>query len=309
MDFSARVRDKDGREELIIMELQKAKLPSDIMRFRRYLGAQYSDKNNVAREPAAAYKAQSALAAPAETEVAETDQAKALPILSIYFLGHTLERVKAPVLWVNRVYKDMTTGEPIRDREEFVECLTHDSIIIQIPYLKGKRRNDLERLLALFDQSSLASDRHFLNIEEEELPERYRPLLRRLHKALADDTLRRSMDAEDDYVEDIKNFQRQIERRDQALKEMDHAIQEKDHAIQEKDHAIQEKEHAIQEKEHTLQEKEHALQEIQHALQETQRQLELAIRSLYAAGTPIPQIATAFTLSEAEVEAMLKTLP
>ncbi len=37
MDFSAKVRDSHGEEELIIIELQKAKLATDIMRFRRYL--------------------------------------------------------------------------------------------------------------------------------------------------------------------------------------------------------------------------------------------------------------------------------
>jgi len=33
MDFSARVQDENGKQELIILELQKAKLASDIMRF------------------------------------------------------------------------------------------------------------------------------------------------------------------------------------------------------------------------------------------------------------------------------------
>jgi len=99
-------------------------------------------------------------------------------------------------------------------------------------------------------------------------------LLRRLHKALADDTLRRSMDAEDDYVEDIKNFQRQVEQRERALKEKDRKIQEKEHALQEK-------------------------------------QRQLATRSLHVTGTPVSQIAAAFALSEAEVEveATLRELP
>ena len=51
MDFSARILDENGRQELIILELQKAKLATDIMRFRRYLGGQYASKENVAREP------------------------------------------------------------------------------------------------------------------------------------------------------------------------------------------------------------------------------------------------------------------
>lgn len=48
MDFSARILDEYGHQELIILELQKAKLATDIMRFRRYLGEQYSSKENIA---------------------------------------------------------------------------------------------------------------------------------------------------------------------------------------------------------------------------------------------------------------------
>ncbi|HRI61089.1 MAG TPA: hypothetical protein PK228_15225, partial [Saprospiraceae bacterium] len=193
MDFSARIMDADGKEELVILELQKAKMASDIMRFRRYLGEQYANKENMVREPAPEYPYR-----------------KALPILSIYFLGHTLAHVKAPVVRVNRAYIDAATGEQIREKEEFIESLTHDSIIIQIPYLKGRRRNELEQLLALFDQSAATDDPHFLAINEDDLPERYRPLLRRLQKALADPTVRQTMDAEDDLIEEFKDYQRLI---------------------------------------------------------------------------------------------------
>lgn len=43
MDFQARIIDENGNQELVLIELQKAKLASDIMRFRKYLGAQYGD--------------------------------------------------------------------------------------------------------------------------------------------------------------------------------------------------------------------------------------------------------------------------
>lgn len=286
MDFNARIRDEQGNEEMVIMELQKAKLPTDIMRFRRYLGEQYMDKDNVIREPDTPYR-------------------KALPILSIYFLGHTLERVKAPVLWVNRTYVDMATGEQIQEREEFVESLTHDSIIIQIPYLKGKRRTELERLLALFDQSNRTADSHFLYINEKELPKRYYPLIRRLQNALVDPSVRQTMDDEDDFIEDIKDFQRQIANSKQVMREQEKALQEQEQAIQEQEKAIQEQEKTLQEQEKTIQEREKALQEREKALQERRQQLEGAIRKLFSAGTPASQIAVIFELSLAEVEAIV----
>ncbi|MBT8419421.1 MAG: hypothetical protein KJO08_01020, partial [Gammaproteobacteria bacterium] len=41
LDFSARLQTSSGEERHVIIEIQKAKYSSDIMRFRRYLGDQY----------------------------------------------------------------------------------------------------------------------------------------------------------------------------------------------------------------------------------------------------------------------------
>jgi hypothetical protein len=208
MDFSARILDENGRQELIILELQKAKLASDIMRFRRYLGEQYSNKENLVKEDRPEYPYR-----------------RALPILSIYFLGHTLEHVKAPVVRVNRRYIDASTGEEIHEREEFIESLTHDSIIIQIPYLKDRRRTELEQLLSLFDQSNASGDRHFLQVREEYLPERYRPLLRKLQKAYTDPTVRETMNAEDELIEEFKDYQRLISEKESIISEKERQIE------------------------------------------------------------------------------------
>ena len=48
---------------------------------------------------------------------------------------------------VNRNYTDLATGERLTEKEDFIESLTHDSYVIQIPALTGKRRNELEKLL------------------------------------------------------------------------------------------------------------------------------------------------------------------
>jgi hypothetical protein len=261
MDFNARIVDTDGNQELIILELQKAKMAGDIMRFRRYLGEQYSNKENVVRE-----------------ETAEYPRRKALPILSIYFLGHTLAHVKAPVVRVNRAYIDAATGEQIHEKEEFIESLTHDSIIIQIPYLQGRRRTELEQLLALFDQSSVTANPHFLTVDEDELPERYRPLLRRLQKAVADPVVRETMEGEDDIIEEIKDYQRLITSKEQIIEAKDQAIEAKDKAIEEKDQAIEAK----------------------------QKRIERAVLKSYAAGTSIEDLAEIFELSAAEVADILK---
>jgi hypothetical protein len=260
MDFSARIQDADGNQELVILELQKAKMASDIMRFRRYLGEQYSNKENVVREAAAEYPYR-----------------KALPILSIYFLGHTLAHVKAPVVRVNRAYIDAATGEQIQEKEEFIESLTHDSIIIQIPYLQGRRRTELEKLLALFDQSAATDDPHFLIVDEDKLPERYRPLLRRLQKAVADPVVRETMDGEDDIIEEIKDYQR----------------------------LISAKEKVLEGKQRTIEESKKTIEESKKTIEEKQRRLERAVLRARAAGASIEDLTQLFELSETEVAEML----
>jgi hypothetical protein len=309
MDFSARILDENGQQELVILELQKAKLATDIMRFRRYLGEQYGNKENVVREPKPEYPFR-----------------KALPIISIYFLGHTLEHTKAPVIRVNRVYTDAATGEPILEKEEFIESLTHDSIIIQIPYLRDRRRTELEQLLTLFDQSNATQDRHLLNVNEDDLPERYRPMIRRLQKAIADDAVRQTMEAEDDLIEEFKDYQRLItakeqiieakekvisekdeliSEKDELISEKDEVISEKDELISEKEKKISEKEKTIEEKEKTIEEKEKTIEETRKAFEEKQAQLKNAIRALHAAGTDLARLVDIFQLDIAEVTTLL----
>jgi len=310
MDFSARILDERGNQELVILELQKAKMATDIMRFRRYLGGQYANKENIARESKPEYF-----------------NHKALPILSIYFLGHTLERVKAPVVRVNRHYTDAATGEEITEKEEFIESLTHDSIIIQIPYLKGRRRTELERLLAVFDQSNRTEDHHFLKIDEYELPERYRPLVRRLQKAVADPVVRETMDAEDDLIEEFKDYQRLVSQKDRLLLEREKTLGERDKSIEEKDRALGEKEKVIEEKNRALGEKEKVIEEKNRALgekekvieeknrvlgekekiiEEKNRAIRRAVKRLFGAGAGMDELSALFNLTVQEVESMLK---
>ncbi len=84
--FKARIRAKGGKEKLVLIELQKAKLPSDIMRFRRYLGRQYANEDNV---------------------MEEGGEKKALPIITIYFLGYAISGLEdIPIIRIVRQYEE-----------------------------------------------------------------------------------------------------------------------------------------------------------------------------------------------------------
>ena len=224
IDFKARIKDKDGIEQLVLIELQKAKLPTDIMRFRRYLGMQYAHKDNVAAEPQGSY---------------------ALPIITIYFLGYSLDTFKdIPIIRVARQYINHATKEVLDGKEYFIESLTHDSIIVQIQAIKKKKhRNKLEQVLSVFDLSKV----HEVTINEEDYPEEYRDIMRRLIKALANPELREIMNIEDDILEELANrerlLQNLIEENKEVKKNIEKERKEKE-AIKLK--AEREKEDAIQ---------------------------------------------------------------
>lgn len=197
LDFAATIRNADGAMRQVLIEIQKAKLPSDIMRFRRYLGEQYRDPANVHETAAAAD---------------QPPTRRALPLLTIYFLGHSLESTTVPVVRVSRRYWDHITGTPIETREPFIESLTHDSYVIQIPRLHRAHRSELEALLQIFDQRLIVGDdRHVLQIDEGEVPEPFRPFLRRLQKAMAEPALAEAMSIEDEILNDLQDLERATE--------------------------------------------------------------------------------------------------
>lgn len=236
LDFSAKIQTDDGYKNVLI-EIQKAKLATDIMRFRKYLGEHYQNKEN-------SY----------EVIVSGKKQRKAMPILSIYFLGHKLDHITVPLIRVNRQYYDITTGEELKEREEFIESLTHDSYVIQIPYLRKKYKTEVEQLLSVFDQSNVTSDHHILNVKEEDFPQKYRSIIRRLQRAISEPEVRKTMEIEDEILEELQDKEREIARNVQIIEEKDRTIEEKDRTIGEKDWMIEENKKTIQAKDKLIEE-------------------------------------------------------
>jgi hypothetical protein len=251
LDFSAKIKLSDGQHKVIIIEMQKAELPADIMRFRRYLGEQYIDSEN---------------------NIANGEEIGAMQIYAIYFLGKELGIYDTPVLSVSPEIKDVSTGEIVGEKSKFIESLNHKSWIVQISCLKKRRRNELEQLLSVFDQSNRTSDMHILNVSEEDFPEKYRPIIRRLKGAASDSTVKKQMKEEDEILKYLRNYAR-IEA-DKAIKERDKTIEERDKTIEKKDKTIEKKDKTIEERDKTIEENQKALEENQKALKENQKSLQ-----------------------------------
>jgi hypothetical protein len=230
LDFSAKIETPQG-DKIVLIEIQKAKFPTDIMRFRKYLGEQYKSNENIQKVK---------IKRKHEGKLVEVEEEKAIPILSIYFLGYSLDHFKAPVIRVQRECYDDATDEKLEGQEEFIECLTHDSYIIQVPYLRDDHKTEVEKMLGVFDQSKLTSDHHILNIDEADYPEKYRPIIRRLQRAISEPVMRKKMDIEDEITNEFKKMARTIQQQKEDLIEKDKALAEKDKALEEKEKIIRE---------------------------------------------------------------------
>ena len=205
----ATVRTATGDRLRVLVEVQKARFTDPVMRFREYLGRHYADRGNY--------------------DEASDGSRRHRPLRAIYILGECLPHTTATVLRVAREYPDGVTGQRLADREEFVEALSHDCWVVQVPLLASRRRTDLERLLSVFDQERrVAGERGVLEIDERELPERYAPVLRRLAGATASEEVADSMALEDEITETWGRMKRE---KDAALAEKDTALAEKDAAV------------------------------------------------------------------------------
>ena len=146
-----------------------------------------------------------------------------------------------------------------------------------MPFLKGRRRTELEQVLSVFDQSNLDKDFHILNVKEEDLPKKYSPIVKRLIMAIADAQLRNQMKVEDDIIEEFRGYI---------------------HALREKELEVQAKEKEIQNQN----------QEIQNQNQEILNQnttIHKTIILLFQNGTSVAQISKAIGFSIEEIQKII----
>lgn len=184
IDFSAEVRTCDGEVENVNIEIQKALLPTEIRRFRRYLASQYSSDNN--------YIVLS------ENPLRE----KNLHMINIYLLGHEVEGLDEVVTYVypqpfnqNSEQIEMKGDKKVA----FINELSHDMIIVQIPKIrKVNLRTKLDELLSIFYQEDIKKTKHEIEVDETKLGDDHKYLVRLLASAYADEDMTKNMEMEDE---------------------------------------------------------------------------------------------------------------
>lgn len=257
IDFGAKVREADGSIHLVLIELQKTWVETETLRFRQYLGAHYANPENIAKE--------------------NNEKGYAVPMVTVYLLGHKVGDIEEPILYIRRKAYDYDDNEVTKGiPDPFVESLTHDSIIVQIPYLKGRVNNRLEQLLNVFDQSRKeATNRQVLNVDEELFAddEEIQMIYHRLLKAASDSELRHSMNVEDEYFSAIETRDTAIMMRDQKLAEQGAILKEQGEQLKEQGAILKEQDEQLKEQGEQLKEQGEQLKEQEEMLRTTVRML------------------------------------
>lgn len=217
MDFAARVRAAGGGLRQVLIEIQKTNAPTVVERFRTYLGQQMCSPANVVAHP--------------------SGRREAVPIVTIYLLGYDLGVSDEAVLDVRPRATERRTGAEIDAGHPFIAGIHHRSHVVQIPRLRGRRRDDLERVLAIFDQGEARIEQggaQVLTVDESAYPQECASMLRQLQRAASEAEVRRFMEGEDQLLRDSISWGRQAEH-ERREKERERAEKEREKAEKERE--------------------------------------------------------------------------
>jgi len=183
----------------------------------------------------------------------------------------------------------------------FVDSLTHDSIIVQIPRLHGQINTRLDKVLSIFDQTRKDQDnQQVLNLDDTlyENDTDMQHIVRRLLMAATNADVRMDMNVEDEYYS-------VIEKRDTEILMRDRELAEKNVQLAEKNAQLNEKNAQINEKNAQLKEQNAQLNEKNAQLEQKDAQLRTSVQMLLKAGLSLQSIADTLQTTEAELRRLL----
>lgn len=228
LDFKAILTNEDGKREEVMIELQKSKLPTNLLRFRNYLGYSYVQKTK-------------------EITSDKTAEEKLLPIISIYILGYNLADLPVMATKVDRKIIDASTNEELNIESDFIDLLTHKCHVLQVRRLPSKRQTRIEKFMTLFNQTWISEEKYILNLEE--VPEEFKDIAEYLQQPLNDKVIINQLMAESEVETMFAIQEAQLEK---AMQETRDERKQKEEALQQKREALQQKEEALQQKEEML---------------------------------------------------------
>jgi len=300
LDFAAKIHTKEEGEQEVLIEVQKANHPGDILRFRRYLGSKYQNSK--------------------------------LPLITVYFLGFKLDDINAPATLFSVGGQDLLTNMAIETKNKFVKLLTHASYIIQVPRINRSEKSMLNKLLTIFDQKSVLKDAPYISdLHLKKIEPEMKEMVDVLQSIVANKRLRAKLEKEEydnqlieDYFdrnermlaekdllieekeETIKGKDILLEVKDETIKVKDETIKVKDETIKEKEVTIKEKEVTIKEKDETIKGKDETIKEKEETIKEKDETLLTTVNNLHKVGMSTQQISKITGLSVQKIVKILK---
>ena len=281
IDFGATVREADGSEHLILIELQKTWLETETLRFRQYLSVHYQNPKNI---------------------VEGSRDRHAIPMVAVYLLGHKVGDIEEPVLYVRHDSFDyngnlVTKGLP----NAFVDSLTHDSIIVQIPRLHGQINTRLDKVLSIFDQSRKDSDnQQVLNLDDSLYSgdSDMEHIVRRLLMAATNADVRMDMNVEDEYYSVIEKRDTEILMRERQLAEQ--KVQLNEQKVQLSEQKVQ-----LDKQKEQLEQKNAQLEQKDAQLEQKNAQMRASVQLMQKSGLSLQTIAETLNMTEKELRRLL----
>lgn len=211
LDFIATIKTDTGDYKKVLIEIQKAKNPIDLMRFRNYLAEQYKKEDKINNENTV------------------------LPITTIYILGFKLPEIESSCIRVQRDYIDLVNKTTISQKSDFVEKLTHDCFVVQVERITDRYQTRLDKLLSVFEQRNFTDDKEITkDFAHEPDIEELKTITDILHYVGTDPKERKQIEIEQEawrtvnamFEENERKYQKQLEEQRKALNEKDRLIEE-----------------------------------------------------------------------------------
>ncbi|TVR42513.1 MAG: hypothetical protein EA394_03240 [Bacteroidia bacterium] len=292
LDYKAVIRQADGTQHKVLLEVQKSKSPGDIQRFRNYIGANYMSTKDVdvVTEPPPEYYG-------------------SFPLIAIYILGYNMPEIPYMAVRVNRDVVDAVSKKKVKVKSSFIDHLTHEAHIIQVRRLPEKRRSRLEQFLTLFNQAWCTSQEFILELQE--VPEEFEDIAMYLQGPLIDEQSRRNLafekeirdilDSRDEILQKHKGLIRKIA---EAKNEIEETQRQKEEAQRQKEEAQRQKEEAEKKKNEIEAQKIEAEKRANQAVQHNKDLVARLVLFMRQRGASTEDIARETGLSADEVESI-----
>ncbi len=236
LDFAAVIEKENGEEEMVMIELQKVAIETDIFRFKQYISENFQKKRKINKiDP--------------DTEQ-EIEIELPYRLIPIFILNFKIEdEISDLMIKTRQIKTGVFTDKEIDKRNEFIDHLSYELYVAQLPYLQQIEKLDLENneykqklfaLLKLFDQRAKKTDNEYrLRLFRRMFPGFLDRVIKRLQTADIDNpNLEKQMQAEDHYLKPLLQRDNKISWLLLNKKQIETKLKEQDKDLEDKNKVI-----------------------------------------------------------------------